>query len=160
MPPSDQSIKRAELYFDEILNQFKIQNFTTYDAKHKYLETYVIDFENGTKMPLKQLINDNPLLKEKIDSHMVHSVINEDGNPLTNQFDFSKEISDKKLFEALDKATELKTKYDSLGGANKEEELANASKTTAGRRLANKSNSLRNLSKAASGLLCLSTLSH
>ena len=124
MPPSDQSIKRAELYFDEILNQFKIQNFTTYDAKHKYLETYVIDFENGTKMPLKQLINDNPLLKEKIDSHMVHSVINEDGNPLTNQFDFSKEISDKKLFEALDKATELKAKYDSLGGANKEEELA------------------------------------
>ena len=42
----------------------------------------------------------------------------------------------------------------------KDDESERASKTTAGLRLANRSRSFLNLSKAASGLLSLSTLSH
>jgi len=80
----------------------KLNEFTSYEDKHKYLDSTIIDAGKHGKKSIKDLLNRYPELSQSVNEHMLNTAISEYGNPADKGFTFSKDVSNKKLLDILD----------------------------------------------------------
>jgi hypothetical protein len=83
----------------------KLNEFTSYEDKHKYLDSTMIDAGKHGKKSIKDLLNRYPELSQSVNEHMLNTAISEYGNPADEGFTFSKDVSNKKILDILDTIT-------------------------------------------------------
>jgi hypothetical protein len=93
--------------FEELIFK-KLNSFSTYEEKHKYINETVVNAgkdslgnEIGQKK-ISEFIDRYPEVKTSINEHMLQNALSDYGNPQDEGFTFSKDVSNKKLLETID----------------------------------------------------------